>query len=172
MKIAHIFLTYVQNILKAMKGGKYMKVKECMCNELCCVNSNTKIWEVAKLMGDNHVGSVLISNADNKICGIVTDRDITLRGVANKKDFEQTPISDIMTTKVCTCDEEDEVCDAQDTMSEYQIRRLPVCDCNNNLVGIITTGNLAQNSKELGQKEVTKTFENICQCKKNQRNAE
>ena len=108
-----------------------MKVKECMCNDVCCVKPETKIYEIAKLMSENHIGCIPVCDDNNSICGIVTDRDILLRCVACNKDSNKTPVSDIMTCNVCTCKENDELTNAESKMGENQIRRLPVCDDNN-----------------------------------------
>ena len=56
-----------------------MKVKDCMCNDVCCVKPETKINEVAKIMSQNHIGCVPVCDQNNCICGIITDRDILLR---------------------------------------------------------------------------------------------
>lgn len=148
-----------------------MKVKECMCNDVCCVQPETKIKEVAKLMSQNHIGCVPVCDNNNCICGIVTDRDILLRCVACEKDTNQTQVSEIMTCNVCTCKQDDEMSNAQTKMGNQQIRRLPVCDDNNKVVGILTIGDLAQNEQALGMKQVSTTLENICNCHQNQ-NAE
>ena len=144
-----------------------MKVKECMCNDVCCVKPETKIYEIAKLMSENHIGCIPVCNENNSICGIITDRDILLRCVACNKDSNQTPVSDIMTCNVYTCKENDEITNAESKMGENQIRRLPVCDDNNKVVGILTLGNLVQNDGNIGKQEVCTTFENICNSHEN-----
>lgn len=149
-----------------------MKVKDCMSSDVCSVTPDTKVWEVAKLMSQNHIGSVPVTDEDDGICGIVTDRDIILRTICCEKDVKNTPVSEIMTTNVCTCKEDDDVTQAQVTMSTNQIRRIPVCGCDNKIVGILTLGNLAQNTQELGKDHVCKTVENICNCKPSEKNAE
>lgn len=149
-----------------------MKVKDCMCNDVCFVKPETKIQEVAKLMGENHIGSVPVCDDNDCICGIVTDRDILLRCVACDKDTRQTPVSDIMTCNVCTCNQNDEMENAQGKMSQNQIRRLPVCDANNKVIGMLSLGNLAQNDTELGRQEVCTTIKNICNCHGENKNAE
>ena len=141
-----------------------MKVKECMCNEVCCVKPETKINEIAKLMNDNHIGCVPVCDSNNCICGILTDRDIILRTIACDKDARTTTASDIMSTNVCTCCDTDEMENAESKMSENQIRRLPVCDQNNHVIGILTLGNLAQNDNELGKQDVCSTISSICDC--------
>ena len=148
-----------------------MKVKDCMCNDVWCVKPETKINEVAKIMGTNHIGCVPVCDNNDCICGIVTDRDIILRSIACDKDVTKTPVSDIMTCNVCTCKENDEVSNAESKMSENQIRRIPVCDQYNHVIGILTMGDLAQNDKELGKQEVCTTISNICNCEWN-KNAE
>ena len=149
-----------------------MKVKDCMCNDVCCVKPETKIYEVAKLMSQNHIGSIPVCDNNNCICGIVTDRDILLRCVACDKDTNQTPVSDIMTCNVCTCNENDDMSNAEIKMSKNQIRRLPVCDNNNKVIGILTLGDLAKNDIELGKQEVCTTIKNICNCNGETKNAE
>lgn len=153
-----------------LKGGIKMKVKDCMCDNVYCVKPNTNIYEVVKLMDANHIGSVPICDDNNCICGIVTDRDILLRSITCEKNLKSTPISDIMTCNVCTCSENDEMSQAENTMSRNQIRRLPVCNEQNQVVGILTLGNLAQNDMILGKKEVCETLENICNCKGERKN--
>lgn len=149
-----------------------MKVKDCMCNEICCVKPNATISEVAKLMSENHIGSIPICDDKNCLCGIITDRDIILRTVACNKDANTTPVSDIMTCNVCSCTENDEISNAEHKMAQNQIRRLPVCDNNNHVIGMLTLGDLCQNEQEIGPQEVCKTLGNICECKPNAQNAE
>lgn len=149
-----------------------MKVKECMCNDVCYVKPETKIQEVAKLMSEKHIGCIPVCDNNNSICGIVTDRDLILRCVACDKDTKQTPVSEVMTCNVCTCNEEDDITNAESKMGQNQIRRLPVCDNQNRVVGILTLGNLAQNDKKLGKEQVCTTFENICDCNGENKNAQ
>ena len=149
-----------------------MKVKDCMCTEVCCVKPETKINEVAKLMCQNHIGSVPVCDNNNCLCGIVTDRDIILRSIACDKDVKSTPVSDIMSTNVCTCEEDEDMANAENKMGTNKVRRLPVCDNNKNVIGILTLGDLAQFDKELGKQEVCTTIENICECNGNKKNAE
>ena len=147
-----------------------MKVKDCMCENVWCVKPETKINEIAKLMMENHVGCIPVCDNNNCICGILTDRDILLRTVACNKDANSTTASDIMTTNVCTCKQDDEMSNAETKMANNQIRRLPVCDENNHVIGIITLGDLAQNDIQLGTQQVCETISNICDCNTNKNN--
>ncbi len=139
-----------------------MKVKDCMCNDVCCVKPETNLKEVAKIMSQNHIGCLPVCDNNNSICGIVTDRDLVLRCIACDKDINSTPVSDIMSCNVCTCKETDDITNAQSKMGQKQIRRLPVCDNNNKIVGILTLGDLAKNDSEVGKEEVCITLEDIC----------
>ena len=148
-----------------------MKVKDCMCTEVCCVKPETTVYDVAKLMRQNHIGSIPVCDKDNCLCGIVTDRDITLRSIACDKNAKTTPISDIMSTNVCTCDENEEIVNAENKMGTNKVRRLPVCNTNKKVIGMLTLGDIAQNRADLDDREICITFEDICDCG-TQKNAE
>ena len=141
-----------------------MKVKDCMCHEVAYVNPDCSVEECAKLMCNNHVGCIPVCNTNKEVVGLVTDRDILLRTVGCSKDIKQTPVSDIMTCKVCCCTPEADISDAEKIMSENQIRRLPVIN-DNKIVGILTLGDLAANS-EVESTGVCDTLEDICDCSK------
>ena len=145
-----------------------MKVSRCMCENVCQVTPETNIKEVAKLMQENKVGCIPVCN-DNKVCGIVTDRDLVLRGMACGKNIDTTKVSDIMTCNPCTCKEDDDIEKAEDLMAENQIKRIPVCDNNNNIVGMLSIGNLFQNHEDLNEDELCYTLE--CICKNSNKNA-
>ena len=147
-----------------------MKVKDCMCNNVIYVKPETNVQDVVNLMNQNHIGSVPVCDNNNCICGIVTDRDILLRCVACEKEPKTTPISDIMTCNVCTCTQDEDITSAQMKMQQKQIRRLPVLDNNNNVIGILTLGNLARNDDKIGKEQVCTTIENIC-CNQKSQNA-
>ena len=142
-----------------------MKVKECMCSNVEFLNSNSTIKECAKLMSEKHIGCVPVCDKENKIVGLVTDRDLILRSIACDKDVNNTSLNEIMTTNICSCKENDELKTAEDMMSKNQIRRLPVVDEYGKIVGIISLANLCTNTNNVG-----KTLENICSC--NDKNAE
>ena len=147
-----------------------MKVKECMCKEVSCVKPETKITDVAKLMLNKHVGCIPVCDNDNKVVGLVTDRDLILRSIACEKDSKQTPVSEIMTTKLFNVSPDAEISEAEKIMCECQVRRVPVVE-NDILVGIITVGDLT-NNKNVSSNEVSDTLEKICNCNQNSKNAE
>ena len=141
-----------------------MKVKDCMSHNVSWVKPENTIKDCATIMCNNHVGCVPVCDNAQNVVGLVTDRDIILRCIACDKDVKTTPVSEIMTCDVCTCKKDEEMSNVESKMSQNQIRRIPVCDCNNHVVGILTLGDLAQNDKELGKQEVCTTISNICNC--------
>ena len=146
-----------------------MKLKDCMQIDVYCLKPENTIEDCAKIMQTNHVGCVPICNDDKCIVGLVTDRDIILRGIACDKDYKTTPLSQIMTTNVCYCNYDFDISEAQKIMKENKIRRLPIIDNDKKIVGIITLGDLAKNNG-VNKGEVGETFKNIC--KYNNKNAE
>ena len=143
-----------------------MKIKDCMCNRICYCKPESTIGEVARIMNKNHVGCMPVcDNTDNSV-GIITDRDIVLRAVANNKD-NNTTVSEIMTTDTISCESETELTEASKTMRKEQIRRIPVTE-NGKLVGILTLGDLAKNA-QVNNGFVGFTAE--CICLNNDKNA-
>ena len=140
-----------------------MKVKDCMCNEVCYVTPNNTLCDCEKLMCNNHVGCIPVCDDTKNIVGLITDRDVILRTIACEKDVNKTPVSEIMTCKVCCCTSDVDIKEAEDLMCKHQIRRLPVVDDNNKIVGIITLGDLAKNNN-VNNESVSNTLENICKC--------
>ena len=140
-----------------------MKVKDCMCNEVSCVTPDKTIKDCATIMCNKHVGCVPVCDNSQNVVGLVTDRDIILRAIACNKDVNSTPVSEIMTCEVCCCTPNADVTEAENLMSQNQIKRIPVVD-NNRIVGIITLGDLAANN-EVNAKGVEDTLNHICGCK-------
>lgn len=145
-----------------------MKIKECMCNKVNTVKTDNTVCDCAKIMCENHIGCVPVCDCDQKLVGILTDRDILLRTVACDKDARTTKAADIMSTKVHTCNCNDDVEKATKLMTDEQIRRIPVLD-NGKVVGILTLGDLASN-ENIYQEDLCATIEGICGC--NRKNAE
>lgn len=149
-----------------------MEVKDCMTKNVCCCNPGTNVADVAKLMCDNHVGCIPVCNEDNGVVGILTDRDVILRTISCNKDAKTTQVYEVMSCNVCTCKQDATIDEATKLMSDFQIRRIPVCDQNNKIVGILSLGDLANHDKQVGQNQVCNTLECICHCGQNSKNAE
>ena len=141
-----------------------MKINQCMSQDVCFVKPDCKVYDAARIMCENHIGCIPVCNDNRNVIGIITDRDILLRTVACDKDTKTTMVSDIMTTDVCTCGCEQTVSDAQNKMAKHQIRRIPVVDEKNQMVGILTMGDLARNTGDIGHQDFSNTMQDICNC--------
>lgn len=148
-----------------------MKVKECMCHNVFSCSPSTTVYDAAKIMQTEHVGCIPVCDQEDCMVGMVTDRDLVLRCIACDKDAKQTPLSEVMTTNVCTCSVEDDMEIAQNKMSKEKIRRLPVIE-DGKVIGMLTLGDLAKNDLKLGQEEVSETINNICDEAGENKNAE
>jgi len=113
-------------------------------NPVCCLQNDT-VLKAAELMKSENVGSIpVIENEQTqKLIGIVTDRDLTLKIVAEGRDTKSTKVDAVMTHKVVTCRAEDDLQKALDAMAEHQLRRIPIVDANNRVVGIIAQADVA-----------------------------
>ena len=137
-----------------------MRVKECMSENVVWVTGNNTIYDAAKLMNENHIGSIPVCDNNQNLVGIITDRDIVLRTIAYGKDVRQTKVTDIMTTDVIRTSRDTEVSWVANMMAKNQIRRVPVVE-DEKLVGIITIGDLARNA-EVPDQEVSDCMCQIC----------
>lgn len=137
-----------------------MRVKDCMSEQVVWANGNSTVYDAAKLMNENHIGSIPVCDDDQNLVGIITDRDIVLRTIACDKDVKQTKVTDIMTTDVIRTSRDTEVSWVADIMARNQIRRVPVVE-DEKLVGIISVGDLARNS-EVQETELSNCMSHIC----------
>ena len=120
------------------------------CNEVMTKNPiyclpNDAVARAAQLMKNENIGPIpVIENEQTKrLVGIVTDRDLALKVVADGRDPKSTKVEEVMTRKVVTCRPEDDLQTALDAMSEHRLRRIPVVDDDNKLVGIIAQADVA-----------------------------
>jgi CBS domain-containing protein len=103
------------------------------------------VASVARLMKENDIGPVPIveNNNSKRLVGIVTDRDLAIKVVAAGRDPQKTQVKEVMTTNVITCRDDDDIEMALDAMSTQQLRRIPVVDKGNMLMGIIAQADIA-----------------------------
>jgi CBS domain-containing protein len=118
---------------------------DVMTKDPVCSLPDTTVLEVARLMKAQDIGPVPIveSQASRRLVGIVTDRDLALNVVADGRDPKTTRVADVMTRDLVTCHESDNVSKALDAMSNKQLRRIPVVDSQNRIVGIIAQADVA-----------------------------
>ena len=113
-------------------------------NPACCLPNNT-VLQLAQMMKDKDIGPVpIIENEQTRrLVGIVTDRDLALKVVAEGRDARTTTAAEVMTRKVVTCHAEDDLQKALEAMSEHQLRRIPVVDNDFRIIGIIAQADVA-----------------------------
>lgn len=117
-------------------------VSEIMTRGVRAMAPNDSIVQAAQAMDELNVGVVPVCEGETLI-GMVTDRDITVRGVAQGRAPEDTRLSDIMSPDVHWCSEDQDIEDVLREMSQHQVRRLPVVDHEKHLVGMVTIGDIA-----------------------------
>lgn len=133
-----------------------MNVSEVMTAQVVTATPRSTVREVARTMAEIETGAVPVVD-DGKVVGLITDRDIVLRVVAEGGGLD-TPVSEVMTEGVETCREDDNVADASGQMAARQIRRLVVLNDQGRLAGILSLGDVAI---DYGAKAVGKTLEAI-----------
>lgn len=140
-----------------------MKCSELMTRDIKACYPESTVKDAVRLMKKLNCGVMPVADRNNILKGIVTDRDTVLYTVLNDKDPDKTPLSEFMTTDLITCHEEEDIDNAVHKMSKYRIRRIPVVDKDNKLVGLITLGDVAVRTRE--ESETFRAFEKISAAK-------
>ena len=122
-----------------------MKIEEIMTPFVRCVQSDVTLVEAAVVMRDMDVGALPICDG-GRLVGMLTDRDIALRAVAECRDPRWTMVKEVMSSGVTYIYSDQEVEDAAELMERKQIRRLPVLNREKRLVGIVSLGDVAINT--------------------------
>ncbi|MDX2027947.1 MAG: CBS domain-containing protein [Alphaproteobacteria bacterium] len=131
--------------MKTEGKGVPTKIKDIMSKDVEVVSPDTLLDEVAKKMQRRDCGCVLVAK-DDRIIGMITDRDLTLRCIAESHNPAETTAAHVMTPDILYCHDTDEADDVAKNMGENKVRRLAVLDADKRLVGIVTLGDLASHS--------------------------
>jgi CBS domain-containing protein len=123
------------------------KIRDVMTPNPRTIEPSTPVQEAAKLMRDEDVGPIPIVE-NSSVTGIVTDRDIVLNVVAEGKDASSTPVSEIASRDLITIDPEQTLDEALRLMAQHQVRRLPVCEEDGRLVGIVAQADIARQADD------------------------
>ena len=133
-----------------------MQVRDAMTRDVRLATPGQTIRDVAQMMAEIDAGILPVGEND-RIVGMISDRDIAVRAVAAGKGPE-TPVRDVMSTEhIHYCFEDDDIEDVAKSMGDHKVRRMPVMDRNKRLVGIISLGDVSQSE----QKAAGKGLENI-----------
>lgn len=128
-----------------------MRVQEIMTRNPSCVTADATVREAAQLMRQEDVGIVPVveKGADRKLVGVVTDRDIAIRCVADGRDGGSCRVSDVMSAdELTTCQPNDDLETVMETMGREQVRRIPIIDERGSLVGIVSQADVARKADD------------------------
>jgi CBS domain-containing protein len=141
-----------------------MRAADVMTDNPECVTPDTSLADAARKMRDLDVGIIPVveSESSKRLRGVLTDRDIAIRAVAEGKDATTTRVMEVMTTEVETCNKNDSLRDVLSVMEREQVRRVPITDREGRLVGIIAQADVATEvDSPQGQRRFADTVEQI-----------
>ena len=133
------------------------KVGDVMTGRPRAVTPQTPLTEVAELMDTEDVGSIPVVE-DDRLVGIVTDRDIVVRAIAKGKDPKGMPASAVSSRELVTVHPDDDLSDALELMARHQVRRLAVTGQDERLVGVVSQADVAREAKEKETGEVVQSI--------------
>lgn len=138
-----------------------MKIKDIMSTNVEIVAPDTPLDEVAKKMQSSDCGSVLVGDND-RLVGMITDRDLALRCVAESHHPAETTAQQVMTQQILYCRDTDSMEDVVLNMTKNKVRRLPVLDKDKKMVGIVSLGDIAVHSTDEHHRICGKALGTIC----------
>ena len=125
-----------------------MQVKDIMTRNVECTHPDIILQDAAQRMRDLDVGPLPVCGENDRLVGMLTDRDIAIRAVAEGRDPRTTPVRDAMTLEVVYCFENQDVAEAAKLMEDKQLRRLVVLNDQKRLTGILSLGDLAVRNRD------------------------
>ena len=139
-----------------------MKAREIMSKNPTCVTPDTPLVDAARLMKEENIGVVPVveSSGSRRLVGVLTDRDIAIRAVAEGRDGATTSVGHVMSTDVHTSSPDDSVREVMALMGSEQIRRIPIVDERGDVVGIVAQADIVL---EADDKRAEQTVEKISQ---------
>jgi CBS domain-containing protein len=139
-----------------------MQAKEIMSSDPQCCTPEDTLRDAARMMADNDCGClpVVEDKAGKRVIGVLTDRDIAIRGVARGK-TPDSKVNDVMSPAPACCSAEDDVEVVEKIMIDKQVRRVPVVDGDGRVVGMIAQADLARDNRAASDREVGRIVEKI-----------
>ena len=147
-----------------MADQKSRRIREVMTSNPECVTQQDNIRDAARIMKSQDSGVVPVVDG-KKIVGIITDRDIVVRGLAEGKNLADARVSELMSKSVRTLREDASVDEALELMSSADIRRLPIVNGSDELVGIVSIGDISKGATR--DDKVGRTVESISEARPN-----
>lgn len=137
------------NLRKSGAGSR--RVRDIMTADPACVRESDGIAEAARIMKREDTGVVPIIDNDRKLVGLITDRDIVVRLVAEGRNPLDCKVNEAMTKSIRSVNEDATVDEVMQTMRGANVRRVPVCDNNDRIVGIVSMADLATEGEQKGK---------------------
>jgi CBS domain-containing protein len=119
-----------------------MKIREVMSKKVNTVEPDTRLRSIAKVMREKDIGAVPVAD-DDRLVGMITDRDLVVRGMAERTDAGEMSARDVMSGEMRYCFDDQTTDEVLENMGQIQVRRLPVVDREKKLVGMVSLGDLA-----------------------------
>ena len=120
-----------------------MRARDIMTRKPECCSRHNTARDAARVMRDRDCGCVPIVDDAGRVVGIVTDRDLAIRGIAEGRDVD-TLLSELMTSVAVVCGQDDDLRDVEQKMAEMQVRRIPIVDAGGRCLGIISQADIAR----------------------------
>ena len=127
-----------------------MQVQEIMQTNVQLADPNMTVRDVARRMRADNIGALPVGEND-RLIGMVTDRDIVVRAVAEDRSAGNTTVREVMSDGICYCFEDDDVTEAAGVMAKHQVRRLPVLNRDKRLVGVVGLSDLGRSAEGAAQ---------------------
>lgn len=139
-----------------------MKAREIMTENPACITPETSARQAARLMEDHDVGSlpVVENESTRRLIGVVTDRDLALRVLA-RGESPEVQVREVMSANVHCCRPDDTLDQVEDAMAKNQVRRIPIVDEKNCILGMVAQADLARERKAVGTRDLGKVLEKI-----------
>src|SRR5436190_1522874 len=125
---------------------RFVRARDVMSRDVVRVHPQDSLRYAAKLMAGYDCGALPVVDRENRLVGMITDRDIAVRGVAERRDAGQVPVGVVMTDEAFACHVNDSLKDCMRAMADHQVRRMPIVDDRERVVGIISQADVAQHA--------------------------
>ncbi len=146
--------------LPAQTAEAAVPIRSIMTEGICCCRPEDSLNLAAQIMWDTDSGSVGVTNAEGRLCGIITDRDICMAAYLRGQPLSNIRVQDVMTKEVHTCSGDETIERAATLMGNAQVRRLPITDAEGRALGIVSLADIALNAGILGQRNAERlTFQ-------------
>ena len=148
-----------------------MKVEQLMTSDVKSCREYNTLNTAAQVMWDHDIGCVPIVDQENRVVGMLTDRDVCMSAYLQGAPLRAASVTSAMSKEVCLCRSDDDIASVERLMQEKQIHRVPVVDAEGRLAGIISLNDIAREAsresetktpREVGDAEVTSTIASVC----------